>query len=346
MTGNIEIGEINRLLEEILNPGEFTSLSILVDENTKKHCLPILKLPLGMNYRVIEITSGENNKNLNTCEQIWGSLTENNVDRGGLLVNLGGGVIGDMGGFCAATYKRGISFINIPTTLLSMVDASIGGKLGVDFHNLKNHIGLFKEPDFVLIDPVFLNTLPENQVKSGFAEIVKHALIKDNNHWDELKNQDWKSINWTQIIRKSIKIKTFFVSEDFRESGPRKSLNFGHTIGHAIESLLLDTPYEILHGEGVIAGIITESYLSYKLNYISEDDLNDITNCLISRYKKVFIPINSMNGLKKLMYQDKKNKDKTIMFTLLKKKGEAIWDCEVPGEMLEEAMNFYDQIYT
>ena len=185
-----------------LNVGSYSKVAILVDENTKRDCLS--KLPKLENPIIIEIQSGEENKNLATCDFIWQELTKHNFDRNSLLINLGGGVIGDMGGFCASTYKRGIDFIHIPTTLLAMADASIGGKLGVDFNHLKNQIGLFTNPKSVIINPVFLQTLIENQFKSGFAEVVKHALIADENLWSIITTTDFEKLNWEKIITLSV----------------------------------------------------------------------------------------------------------------------------------------------
>ena len=215
----------------------YSKVAILVDENTKRDCLP--KLPQFENPIIIEIKSGEENKNINTCNFIWEQLTAQHFDRNSLLINLGGGVIGDMGGFAASTYKRGIDFIQIPTTLLAMVDASVGGKLGVDFNGLKNQIGLFNNPESVLIFPEFLETLPENQLKSGFAEVVKHALISDKNLWEELTSTTFDKLNWEAIILTSIQIKNNIILSDPFEKGNRKKLNFGHTFGHAVESYYL-----------------------------------------------------------------------------------------------------------
>ena len=197
-----------------------------------------------------------------------GKLTENQFDRNSLLINLGGGVIGDMGGFCASTYKRGIDFIQIPTTLLAMVDASVGGKLGVDFGELKNQIGLFKNPKTVIVNPDFLDTLEKTQLKSGFAEVVKHALIADKNLWNKLSSTPFENLVWEEIIAISVQIKNKIVREDPWENGERKKLNFGHTFGHAIESYYLEKGTPILHGEAVFMGIILETDLSV----ISEEE--------------------------------------------------------------------------
>ena len=238
----------------------YSQVAILVDENTKRDCLS--KLPQIESALIIEIKSGEQYKNISTCSFIWEQLTINNFDRNSLLINLGGGVIGDMGGFCAATYKRGLEFIHIPTTLLAMVDASVGGKLGIDFKGFKNQIGLFNNPKAVLISSVFLETLAESELKSGFAEVVKHALISDNSLWLKLKNTPFTDLDWEDIIDTSIQIKNKIVLADPFEKGERKKLNFGHTFGHAIESYYLEKRTPISHGKAVFMGMILEAEIS------------------------------------------------------------------------------------
>lgn len=341
---NIILTDSLKAFKRYIQNNAFSSITILVDENSEKYCLPLLDLPV--EYKLIRILSGEKNKTINTCMEIWEALTDQQADRNALLVNLGGGVIGDMGGFCAATYKRGISFVNIPTTLLAMVDASVGGKLGVDFNGYKNHVGLFREPDKVFIDSSFLKTLPKNQVMSGFAEVIKHGLIADSGHWKELMETPIENMNWDSIISSSVKIKLSVVKSDFLESGMRKSLNFGHTIGHAIESYLLNTEREILHGEAVAAGIILESYLSEKVMGLSEENNSKIRNFIVQLYSAIDIRKTDYEGIKSIMKQDKKNTGREIKYTLITKPGEAKWDCKVPEELVGEALDYYIESYT
>ena len=310
----IVIGE-NSLTE--FNFLDYSQIAILVDEITKRDCLPIF---LGANPQlnhalIIEIKSGEENKDISTCSFIWEQLTKTNFDRNSLLINLGGGVIGDMGGFAASTYKRGIDFIQIPTTLLAMVDASVGGKLGIDFKDLKNQIGLFNNPKAVLIYPNFLKTLPENQLKSGFAEVLKHALIADVDLWEKLKEIPFKDLNWEEIIETSIQIKNSIVKDDPFEHGDRKKLNFGHTFGHAIESYYLEKGTPILHGEGVFMGIILETEISH----LSENDKNEIKNYILRNFALPYTP--KKYNLHKFLINDKKNKNSKINFSLLKSIG-------------------------
>ena len=292
-----------------LDISNYSQVAILVDENTKRDCLS--KLPQIENVLIIEIKSGEEYKNISTCNLIWEQLTINNFDRNSLLINLGGGVIGDMGGFCATTYKRGLEFIHIPTTLLAMVDASVGGKLGIDFKGFKNQIGLFNNPKAVLISSEFLETLAESELKSGFAEVVKHALISDNSLWLKLKNTPFTDLDWEDIIDTSVQIKNKIVLADPFEKGERKKLNFGHTFGHAIESYYLEKGTPISHGEAVFMGMILET----KISNLSETDKNEIKNYVLSNFALPYTPKKS--SLHKFLKNDKKNQNGKINFTLL-----------------------------
>ena len=287
----------------------YSKVAILVDENTKRDCLP--KLPQLDNSIIIEIKSGEEHKNINTCNFIWKQLTANHFDRNSLLINLGGGVIGDMGGFAASTYKRGIDFIQVPTTLLAMVDASVGGKLGVDLNGLKNQIGVFNNPKSVLILPEFLETLPENQLKSGFAEVIKHALISDKNLWQEIISIPFNEMNWEKIIETSINIKNKIVLSDPYEKGERKKLNFGHTFGHAVETYYLEKGTPILHGEAVLMGILLE----LELSLVTQEQNNEIKNYILSNFSLPFTPKKS--DLLPFLMNDKKNKVGKVNYSLL-----------------------------
>ena len=301
-----------------LDISTYSKVAILVDENTKRDCL--YKLPKIENAIIIEIKSGEEYKNISTCNFIWEQLTINNFDRNSLLINLGGGVIGDMGGFCAATYKRGLDFIHIPTTLLAMVDASVGGKLGIDFKGFKNQIGLFNNPKAVLISPEFLETLAESELKSGFAEVVKHTLISDNSLWVKLNNTPYTDLDWKDIIDTSVRIKNKIVLADPFEKGERKKLNFGHTFGHAIESYYLEKGTPISHGEAVFMGMILETEISD----LSETDKNEIKNYIISNFSLPYTP--KKLNLHKFLINDKKNQDGKINFTLLSGIGKCSFD--------------------
>lgn len=296
----------------------YNQLAILVDENTKRDCLPAFLKATNIDAIIIEIQSGEEHKNIEKCQLIWNALSSQQFDRNSLLINLGGGVIGDMGGFAASTYKRGIDFIQIPTSLLAMVDASIGGKLGIDFAYLKNQIGVFNNPKAVLINPIFLNSLPKNQLLSGFAEVVKHALIADKCYWEEIKTTPLEKMNWESIIFQSVVIKNNIVTQDALEKGERKKLNFGHTFGHAIESFYLKLGNPILHGEAISLGMILENNLSK----INKEEKNEITSFISNTFSIPKKP--PLKALLEWMKSDKKNRKEKINFTLLNAIGSSI----------------------
>ena len=331
-------------LTEALEGVTFSKMFVLVDENTKLHCLPRLEGYLPESLKLIQVKAGEENKTLATCQLIWQSLTDANADRQALMINLGGGVICDMGGFCARTYKRGIKFWNIPTTLLSQVDASVGGKLGVDFGDFKNHIGLFSEPDMVFVDSIFFNTLPEDEIVSGFAEMVKHALIRDKDMFYELLEQKIADIDWQQWVPKSVAIKQEVVGQDPTEKGLRKILNFGHTIGHAIESYYLTKENALKHGEAIAIGMVAETYLSITKNMLSDDDGEMIIQYLLKVFPKQKIDDNAINTIINLSLQDKKNKNGSIYAVLLNAIGEAVYDVEITGDEISTSLNYYNQL--
>jgi 3-dehydroquinate synthase len=334
--------DINKTISQLFDTNSFTQVVVLVDENTKQFCYPLIKNSLPKDHFLIEVNSGEEEKNLQTCSHIWSEMTSFGLDRKALLLNLGGGVIGDMGGFCASTYKRGIRFAQIPTTLLSMVDASVGGKLGVDFNGYKNHIGVFQEPLAVLIDPIFLNTLPKRELRSGYAEVLKHSLIADAQHWDEIKTKSIEDFDWYEVIKHSIGIKSFVTTTDPTEKGLRKILNFGHTLGHAVESFYLELPGKrLLHGEAIAVGMIVEAWLSKHLGYISDTDLLEITNTFINVYGKVTIPLEDLEEIIIHTLQDKKNENSIVQFALLEKIGKANYDQAIDANLMKESLLYY-----
>ena len=322
--------DVNTAISAI-NPDK---VAVLVDENTKRHCLPMLDYAWDL---TIEIKSGEKEKNLDTCQQIWSELTTAGFTRKSLLVNLGGGVIGDMGGFAAAAFKRGMAFINIPTTLLSQVDASIGGKLGIDFKGLKNHIGIFQEPNCVIVNTDFLRTLPERELKSGFAEIIKHALIQDENQWEYLSSRSFETLDWEEIIPKSIAIKNEIVSQDPHEKGLRKILNYGHTVGHAIETYFLNSSNPLLHGEAVALGIILENELAVQSGRLTIESADKIKEYLEGIY--TFPPsLPSYEDLISGLIQDKKNDQEGIRFSLIDSIGSSTYDVLIETDILKKVL--------
>ncbi|MCF8297941.1 MAG: 3-dehydroquinate synthase [Saprospiraceae bacterium] len=344
MISNLYIGENNfSELNKKLNDFNGSRVFILVDENIKQHCLPILiqNLPVLKNHILIKINSGEGNKNLAICEKIWQKLLDSNADRNSLLINLGGGVITDIGGFCASTFKRGMNFINIPTTLLAQVDASFGGKTGIDFNGIKNQIGTFCNPTGVFIFPEFLKTLPENHLKAGYAEMIKHALISDKKQWNELNQKSFKEINnWEILIKQSIAIKTKIITDDPFEKGDRKALNFGHTIGHAIESYSMENDSSpLLHGEAVAIGLICESCLSQMVNNFNIKHLNEITTYINSNFQPYII--SNYKKLIEIMLHDKKNENGKINFTLISEPGKFTINNFVETEQIIRSLDYY-----
>ena len=286
---------------------------------------------------------GEEHKNLTTCSKVWESLTNLNFDRNSLIINLGGGVICDLGGFIAATYKRGIDFINIPTTLLSQVDASIGGKLGIDFNNYKNHIGVFEEPNTIIIDTKFLSTLSKRELKSGFAEIIKHCLIKDSSKFDEISNNlDWEKNNWNDLVYHSIDIKLQVVKLDLKEGGIRKILNYGHTLGHAIETTYMSKKNKLLHGEAISIGMICEAYISFYFNKLTKDELNKISNFINQIYN--LQKIDYFEEIIKHTFQDKKNVNQKIRTCVLNGIGNCEYDIEINPNLILDSLEYYNKI--
>jgi 3-dehydroquinate synthase len=338
----VKIAPISESLATFFAQNEYSHIAILVDEFTNKYCLPIIQDLLPINFTKILIKSGEHHKNLISCERVWDLMTKSQMDRHSLLINLGGGVIGDLGGFCASTYKRGIDFIQIPTTLLAQVDASVGGKLGIDFHGLKNHIGVFQLPKMVLIDPKFIDTLSIQQQKSGFAEIIKHCLIRDEQEWNVIRQQSFEELDLSKLIAHSVAIKEAVVLEDPKEAGLRKILNFGHTLGHAIETYLLDKgKRKILHGEAIAIGMIVEAFISHQRDLISLQELEEIESYLFENYGRVNIQPEEITKIIALTAQDKKNKGKEIRFSLLTGIGDCGYDIPVSASEMKKAIQYY-----
>ncbi len=337
--------DFEKEFSSFLSRYSYTKIGIIVDENTEKYCLPILIKIINKPFEIIKISSGEIHKNILTCQSIWTKMIAYKFGRDALIINLGGGVIGDMGGFCASTYKRGIDFIQIPTTLLSQVDASVGGKLGIDFNEVKNSIGVFNDPKAVFIHPLFLETLPQREIRSGFAEIIKHALIKDKNQWSALlKINHFESIQWSSIILESVRIKYNIVIEDPFENGIRKALNFGHTIGHAIESVFLRSKEFLLHGEAIAIGMICESYLSLIQLNLSREELNEISSFIITIYGHHHLNENDFEDMFKIMMQDKKNIGNEINFSLLNSIGNVKVNQVADLPLIKESLLYYNSL--
>lgn len=333
-------------LAEMLKPSHYSKIFILVDENTSQYCLPHLlnNLATEIEIEIIELEVGEIHKNIATCTEVWGALSDLGGDRKSILINLGGGVISDLGGFVACTFKRGIDFINIPTTLLSMVDASIGGKNGVDLGNLKNQIGIIREPKAVIVDTQFLSTLPQNEMRSGLAEMLKHGLIFDKKYWDKFKDlKNLNTDNLNELIHQSIEIKNTIVCEDLTENGIRKSLNFGHTLGHAIESYFLenDNKTSLLHGEAIAVGMILESFISREKELLTNEEYQEIKYIINDIFERIEFSQIDIEKIIELLIFDKKNEFGKVQFALLDGIGKIKINQESDNELIYKAFEDY-----
>lgn len=316
--------EAGRILRESLQTTAPGGVFVLVDDTTREHCLGLFQDSGFTDSHLISVPAGEHHKSLESVAQIWSVLSRQGAKRNSVLVNIGGGLITDIGGFAASCFKRGIRCINIPTTLLAQVDASVGGKTGINFNGLKNEIGTFSIPELVIIDNTFLKTLPLRQVLSGYAEMLKHALLAGEDALAEVMNADLKQVGesgFLELIRKSVAVKAAVVEADPKEKGIRKALNFGHTIGHAIESVAIEQDMEIYHGDAVAYGMVVELYLSMKkLGFETRhyETVRRLVEERFPRYRAVAVP----EKLYSLMLHDKKNEQDGVNFTLLRCPGE------------------------
>ena len=334
-------------IAEKINSDKFSSIFVLVDENTEKFCLELFIKKSGIkSFNKIIISSGEENKNIDTCISIWGQLNSFKADRKSLLINLGGGVLTDIGGFAASTYLRGIEFINIPTTLLGMVDAAHGGKTGIDFKQLKNQIGVFNEPLEVLLDDEYLKTLSKEEFINGYAEVVKHSLLTDKPDLtfnsliklDLFKDSDY-------IINSYSSVKNEIVESDKYESSIRKILNLGHTIGHAVESYshISDKVVDLKHGQAIVIGIITELYISHKKFNFPLKDVVTVKEHLKNYFSLIQLEEDDILNIYDLMVYDKKNEGSKINFVLLKEIGKPVIDQIVNKDLFIESFEFYNE---
>jgi len=333
---SIHFGDIQKSLGPFLKKNKFSSVFIVCDENTLPHCLSLLvsKCPAAANAHIIELEPGERSKDLEVCTMIWQTLLENIADRQTLIINLGGGVVSDVGGFCASLYKRGIAFVNIPTSLLAMADASVGAKTGINFRGLKNSIGTFADPLAVFIDPVFLRTLSERHLKNGLAEVYKIALVSDAAFWKKIT----KDAELPQMILQSVKLKEKVVKKDPRDKGYRNILNFGHTIGHALESIALETGYDLLHGEAVVKGMIVEAHISFQKKLLSKRELDEITTTLRSKFDPVLKMPVEPETLMRFVQNDKKSSSKLPEFALLQGIGKCTHGISVSKDQISKAL--------
>ena len=337
-------------LNTFLAQTRYSTLFIVVDDHTHASCLTAFLgfLETDVPIEIIEIPSGESHKTITTCNVVWEALAELGADRKSLIINVGGGVVTDLGGFVASTFKRGIDFINVPTSLLAMVDASVGGKTGVDLGTLKNLVGVIRNPKMVVIDTGFLATLPRNEMRSGLAEMYKHGLIADHSYWNKLSSlADLNIEDLNGLIYDSIVIKNTIVLSDPEEKGLRKVLNYGHTLGHAIESYHLEQENKqtLLHGEAIAIGMILESFLSHKLTQLSQEALSTIDSVLQQMYDPISFSDTDIAAIIDLLKYDKKNDYGRINFVLLQAIGHPEIDIEASNQLIKEAFAFYNRAH-
>lgn len=334
------------VLNQLLEQSSYSQIFILVDSNTQEHCLaPFLaNLVTDIGIEVIEIDPGEENKTIATCQGVWDALAHLDADRKAVIINLGGGVVTDLGGFVASTFKRGIDFINIPTTLLAMVDASVGGKTGVDLGVLKNLIGVINNPQLVHIDTSYLRSLSSQEMRSGLAEVYKHGLVASKAYWESLLSLDQlTTAHLDTIIYDSVLIKNDIVLKDPTEQDLRKSLNFGHTLGHAIESYCLESTKRkrLLHGEAIAIGMLLEAYISEQLGMLEKKSLDQIAAVLTDMYEPHPFTDQEIDRIMENLKYDKKNSMGTILFVLLDNIGRPVLDQKVPNDLIVKAFGYY-----
>lgn len=331
-------------IAEALAECEHDKIFVLTDETTLVKCWPVVKNYFSLkDAKVITIGATDMHKDLDTMVHVWKSLGEGGASRHSCLINLGGGMVTDLGGFAAATFKRGINFINIPTTLLSMVDASVGGKTGINFGGLKNEIGVFCDSKFVILSTQFLQTLDAENICSGYAEMLKHGLISDERMWAELVSFDLAQPDLKQLQRmvgESVAVKERIVAQDPHEHDIRKALNLGHTFGHAFESWALKRK-PVLHGYAVAFGLIPELYLSVMKTGFPTEKMRQTVNFIKEYYGSLPITCDDYDELIELMRHDKKNQDGIINFTLLGGIGDIRINQSATIDEIKEAFDFF-----
>jgi len=355
MTNTIQTSEypiiisdhISSHIDTFISESHYSSIYILMDENIMEHCWPKISMHSETlkDAELLVIEAGEAQKDIEIAIQLWQALSEYQADRSSLIVNFGGGVISDLGGFIASTFKRGIDFINIPTSLLAMVDAGVGGKTGINLQQYKNQIGLFSHPQAIFIQYDFLETLDDKHLRNGYAEMLKHGIIADEQLWNSLKNINTITTeNIIPYISNSIQIKVDIVEQDPLEKGIRKALNFGHTIGHLIETFSLQNDKDpILHGEAVAIGMIIESYVSMARSALDTNDFNEIEMYLTSLYSKYNIPDFFWQEYERIINQDKKKEGKKLNFTFVNKIGTVDINQDCSFEEIKKAIMYYKE---
>jgi 3-dehydroquinate synthase len=321
--------------------GGYSKVFVVTDETIQPLLFDKLVAALPVKAAPIILPAGEKQKTIGNIQKIWTAMLEAGCDRKSLVINLGGGVIGDMGGFAASTYMRGVDFLNIPTTLLSQVDASVGGKTGFNFGGVKNLIGTFNQPVAVIIDPETLDGLPKREFLSGFAEVIKHGLVADAGYFKEITAKpplEFTKAELEEIISRSCQIKTDIVQHDVAEGGHRKLINFGHTVGHAVEALSLETDTPLLHGEAVSIGMLAEARISQRLGKLSPEEAQQIEQALSGAGLPTSVASLSIDDVLAKMQSDKKNDSGNINFTLLDGIGRAVYNQRVDQPVVVEVL--------
>lgn len=335
-------------LKNMLENFSFDTLFILCDTHTQKFALPEISKNISTQAQYITIEAGDTHKTLQTIVHVWNELSHKGASRKSLLINLGGGMVTDLGGFAAACFKRGIRFINIPTTLLGAVDAAVGGKTGINFNGLKNEIGAFRPADTVIISTQFFRTLPQNELLSGYAEMLKHGLIDNPATYRSLLDFDLSMPDWEKLLpllKESIQVKERIVAEDPFEKGIRKALNLGHTIGHAFESLSHKQETPIPHGFAVAWGLICELLLSHRYLKFPSETISELAAYIYRHYRAFPITCKDYETLHELMTHDKKNEAGYINFTLLQTIGKPVIDCHIDKEEIFVAFDLYRDLF-
>lgn len=330
-------------LDVYIKDAAYSSVFLLCDHNTHEHCLPYLQARLpDLKYEINIIPAGELSKNLSNCETIWSQWLTGGIDRNSLVICLGGGVVCDLGGFCAATIVRGVDCIYLPTSLMAIADAAIGGKTGFNFQLFKNQVGTFTMPKAIVIEPAFIKTLPERHLRNGFVEIIKHSLIQSPTYFHDLIALSWplNESDLFEYLKKSIRTKTDIIEQDFMEKSIRKALNFGHTIGHAIESNFLEKGKDILHGEAIASGLICESYISSILFKWRPNLFETVKNFLKPFTGEIQIQESDFTEILSKIEMDKKRRQKTVYFSLLEGPGKPQIDQKVSTELVLKSLEY------
>jgi len=340
-------GAADLLLQKLLKERQGRRIAVITDDVVMVHCLPILRPVLEIfDIPVWQVPSGEQNKQLRICEQLWEQMAREQMDRKSTIIALGGGMITDLAGFVAGSYMRGIELISVPTSLLAQVDAALGGKTGVDLGSLKNYIGLIRQPAHIILDTRFLETLPDRQRINGLAEVVKHAIISGNGEWDRWKmTPSLLEIDWNEVVQGSASIKLGIVSGDVDEKGQRKVLNLGHSIGHAIESVALEKGSDVLHGEAVAAGIWCEAWISHQKGLLPQAEWDSISGLLRHYFPKVCLGHPDLDRFRYALVRDKKNSRGSILITGVSAPGEVFTDLEIDVSIAEQSLAAYGRYW-